>query len=384
MVAGSPSSEEVTETMEFRITRAELVKALSRIQAIVEKRNTMPILANTLVEAEGEKVFISATDLDVGVRGGYAATVVKKGTITVSARKLFEIARELPDEPLTIRTRENNWVELTCARIVFKLVGLPAEEYPGLPKGEEKNLARIESPALLEMIEKTLYAVSTDDTRYNLNGIYMESDPAEGILRMIATDGHRLAMVDRKPEGVDLGRFESGVIVPRKGILELKRLLEEDDAPVELGFRKGHGVAKKKDLLLVIRLIDAAFPDYKQVIPEGIKHWVTVTRAPLLSALKRISLLAAEKTRSVKLELGSKRLVISSNNPDLGEAREEIEVDYTGEDLAIGFNARYLVEAVGTLDEKEIRLGFRDELSPGRIEPAADGGAVAVVMPMRI
>jgi DNA polymerase-3 subunit beta len=372
------------EAMEFRITKGELLRGLTRIQAIVEKRNTMPILANTLIEAEEEKVFISATDLDVGVRGGYDASVVKKGSVTVSARKLFEIARELPDEPVTLRTRENNWLELTCAKIVFKLVGLPAEEYPGLPKGEEKNLARMESTALLEMIEKTLYAVSTDDTRYNLNGIFVETDAPGGILRMIATDGHRLALVERKPEGVDLAKFESGVIIPRKGILELKRLLEEDDAPIQLGFRKGHGVAKKKDVHLVIRLIDGTFPDYKQVIPEGIKQVVTVTREPLLSALKRISLLAAEKTRSVKLELSKKRLVLSSNNPDLGEAREEIEVDHTGEDLAIGFNARYLLDAIGTLDVKEIRLGFRDELSPGRIEPAADGGALAVVMPMRI
>lgn len=370
--------------MEFRITTHELLKGLSRIQAIVEKRNTMPILANTLVEAEGDKVHISATDLEIGIRGTYNATVTRKGSVTVSARKLYEIARELPDEPITIGTQENNYVTLSCAKINFKLVGLPPEEYPGLPKGEEKSLAQIEGATLHEMIEKTLYAVSTDETRYNLNGLYLETNPAEGLLRMAATDGHRLALVDRKLEGVDLSKFDKGVIVPKKGILELKRLLEEDDEPVKIGFRKGHAVVKKKDVLLVNRLIDGAFPDYQQVIPKDLPLTLTVSREPILASLKRVSVLATERSRSVKLELGGNLLVISSANPDLGEAREEIEVDYSGDALAIGFNARYLLEAVASMEAKEVRLSFNDELSPGMVRPAADDASIAIVMPMRI
>ena len=371
--------------MEFRITQRDLLKGLSRIQAIVEKRNTMPILANTLIEADGDKVFISATDLEIGIRGGYGATVLRKGSATISARKLFEITRELPsDENITIRTGENNYVEITCAKINFKLVGLPPEEYPGLPKGEEKSLAQIESAALLEMIERTLYAVSTDEARYNLNGVYLETKPEEGLLRMAATDGHRLALVDRKIEGVDLSKFDKGVIVPKKGINELKRLLEEDDEPVKIGFKKGHAVVKKKDVLLVNRLIDGTFPDYEQVIPKDLNKTLTVPREPLLASLKRVSVLAKERSGSVKLELGNNQLVISSTNPDLGEAREEIEVTYTGETLTIGFNARYLLEAVASMDAKDVRLSFNDELSPGRVCPASDESTIAIVMPMRI
>lgn len=370
--------------MEFRITQRDLLKGLSRIQAIVEKRNTMPILANTLIEAEGDKVFISATDLEIGIRGGHGATVIRKGSATVSARKLFEITRELPDENITIRTGENNYVEISCAKINFKLVGLAPEEYPGLPKGEEKSLAQIESGILLEMIERTLYAVSTDEARYNLNGVYLETKPEEGLLRMAATDGHRLALVDRKIEGVDLSTLDKGVIVPKKGIHELKRLLEEDDEPVKIGFKKGHAVVKKKDVLLVSRLIDGTFPDYEQVIPKDLNKTLTVTREPLLASLKRVSVLAKERSGSVKLELGSNQLVISSTNPDLGEAREEIEVTYTGEPLTIGFNARYLLEAVASMDAKEVRLSFNDELSPGKVCPATDDSTIAIVMPMRI
>ena len=370
--------------MEFRITKSELLKGLSRIQAIVEKRNTMPILANALIESKGEKISISATDLDVGIRGDYDATVVTEGSITVSARKLYEIARELPEEAITLRSKESGWVELTCAKIAYKLVGLPAEEYPGLPKAEEKNLASMESSLLLQMIEKTLYAVSTDETRYNLNGLFVQAEKDGSGLQMIATDGHRLALIKKKIVAADLARFSEGVIVPKKGILELKRLLEEDDEPVEIGFRKGHATIRKKDILLVVRLIDAVFPDYKQVVPEETKLTLTVSREALQAALKRISILAMEKTRSVKLELEENRLIISSNNPDLGEAREELDVDYHGESLAIGFNAKYLVEAVSSLDDKEVQLRFNDELSPGKICPATDEDTIAVVMPMRI
>ncbi len=370
--------------MEFRITQRHLLKGLARIQAIVEKRNTMPILANTLVEAEGDKVFISATDLEIGIRGGYGATVIRKGSATISARKLFEITRELPEENITIRLGENKYVEISCGKINFKLVGLPPEEYPGLPKGEEKSLVQIESGTLLEMIERTLYAVSTEEARYNLNGVYLETRPEEGLIRMAATDGHRLAMVDRKIEGVDLSKFDKGVIVHKKGIHELKRLLEEDDEPVKIGFKKGHAVVKKKDVLLVTRLIDGTFPDYEQVIPKDLSKTLTVTRDPLLASLKRISVLAKERSGSVKLELAGNQLVISSTNPDLGEAREEIEVTYTGEALTIGFNARYLLEAVASMDAKEVRLSFNDELSPGKVSPATDDATIAIVMPMRI
>jgi DNA polymerase-3 subunit beta len=370
--------------MEFRIPKQTLLKGLSRIQAIVEKRNTMPILANTLIEAEDEKVFITATDLDVGIRGSYDATVAKKGSVTVAAKKLYEVVRELPDENITVSRRDNNWVEVTCGKIVFRLVGLAAEEFPALPKADDKNLVRIESAILLSMIEKSLYAVSSDEARYNLNGVYFESRPDEGILRFVATDGHRLALVDRKLEGTDLGRFEKGLIFPKKGIYELKRLLEEDNDPVEIGLRKTTGVIRKRDVLLVVRLIDGEFPDYNQVIPKDAKRTLTVAREPLLAALRRISILASEKSRAVKLDLGKKRLELSSNNPDLGEAREELEVDYAGENLSIGFNARYLLDALSVFDSKEVRLGLNDELSPGTLRPADDDAVLAVVMPMRI
>jgi len=374
--------------MKLSIPKNDLQKGLARIQSIVEKRNTMPILANVLIEASEEDpdraLSLAATDLEVGIRSTHAAQVEAAGAITVSAKKLYEIVRELPDEPVNLGVTPNSYLHIRCARADFSLAGSAAEEYPSLPALSPSKMTVVHAAVLSEMIEKTMYAACVDETRYNLNGVYLEHIADSGKLRMVATDGHRLAYVDRSL-GADLEGLTTGVIIPRKGLAELKRLVDEDDSDeFEIGFDGNSGVARKGDVSLFMRLIEGEFPKYQQVIPRELSHQLIINNEEFSRALRRIALLSAERSHAIRLALTSGTLSLSSNNPDLGEAHEDLDVDYAGEEVQIAFNARYLLDSLGALRAKEVYLGFHDALSPARIVPTDDDGALAVVMPMRV
>ncbi len=375
--------------MKFSIGKAEFQRGLGRIQSIVEKRNTMPILANALLEVGGKgkdgTLEIAATDLEVGIRSAHPCEVQKTGSLTVSARKLHEIVRELPEETIQLEASSNAYLTLRCARAKFTLAGTTAEEYPSLSAFTPERLVRVPAAVLSEMIDRTMYAASTDETRYNLNGVYIERIADSGKLRMVATDGHRLAYVDRAlGDGFD-GLDERGVIIPRKGLAELKKLVDEEDADeVELGFEGTGGLARKSGVTLTLRLIEGEFPNYRQVIPEEHGQQLTLPTDVFMHALRRVALLSAERSRAVKLELSDGQLRLSSNNPDLGDASEELEVDFAGDATSIAFNARYLIDALGATASKEVRFGFRDGLSPAELSPTDDDDALAVVMPMRL
>ncbi len=373
--------------MKLTIARNELQRGLSRIQAIVEKRNSMPILANLLLDAQqtesGGTLELAATDLEVGIRSTHTADVAKAGGLTVGARKLFEIVRELPDEPIHLEASANSYLGLRCARAEFSLAGTAAEEYPTLPSFTPGRTVPVQAAVLSTMIERTMYAVSSDETRYNLNGVYFEVLAETGKIRLIATDGHRLAYVDRSLV-VDVEGLASGVIIPRKALAELKRLVDEDDADeVEISFEGNNGLARRGGVTLVMRLIEGEFPNYQQVLPKEATRHVVVSREALASVLRRIVLLSAERSHAVKLELTGGQLRVSSSNPDLGEACEELDIDFQGDDLVISFNARYLLDALGVLDAKEAKLSFKDELSPAQLVPTDDPESLAVIMPMR-
>ena len=374
--------------MKLSITKSEFLRGLGRIQSIVEKRNSMPILANTLIEAPSTgsdaMLQLSATDLEVGVRSQHPAEVAEAGGLTVSAKKLFEIVRELSDETIELEATANSYLEIRCNRSRFTLAGTAAEEYPTLPEFSPEKTVPVSSGVLAAMIERTMYAASVDETRYNLNGVYLEVLEETGEIRLVATDGHRLACVDREIDG-DASALASGVIIPRKGLGELKRLVDEEDTDeLELAFAGNSGLARKGDVTLVMRLIEGEFPNYNQVIPKDLTRSLILPTDGFVQAVRRVALLSSERSRAVKLELSDGQLVITSNNPDLGDAREELDVDYAGDPLAIGFNAKYLLDAISALQLKEIRFAFQDELSPSRITPPEDEKSLAVVMPMRI
>ena len=372
--------------MKLALPKTGLQRGLGRIQAIVEKRNSMPILANALLVAtKGPgQLEIAATDLEVGIRGMQDADVKTAGSLTVSARKFFEIVRELPEEMVELNSTANSYLELRCARSRFTLAGTASEEFPSLAELLPGRMARLQAAVLSSMIERTVYAASLDETRYNLNGVLFEVMEEPGKVRMVATDGHRLASVERII-GPEVEALTSGVIIPRKALAELKRLVDEEDADeMELGFEGNSALARKKGVTLVMRLIEGEFPNYRQVIPKEVKERVVLATEPLAQALRRVVLLSVERTRAVRFELAAGRLTISSSTPDLGEAHEELDVDYAGEGLTIGFNARYLLESLTAFRTKEVELSFQDELSPTVVRPADDVESVAVIMPMRL
>ena len=375
--------------MKLEIEKGQLVRGLGRLQAIVEKRSTMPILANVLITAIQDKknkggLELAATDLEIGIRGVLPATITESGSLTVSARKLFDIAKELPEQPVQITTSDSYTLNITCGRSKFSLAGTDATEYPEIAEIKPADLATLPAPVLAEMIDKTIYAASTDESRYNLNGVYLEVDKKEGKIRMVATDGHRLALIER--EGLELAnKLDKGVIIPRKGLAELKRLLDEGNTTeLKIGFEGSSVLVKSEEVSLVMRLIEGEFPNYSQVLPKQIGSTIIVPTQEAIRALRRVALLSAERSRAIKVVLSEGLLTITATNPDLGEAQEELDINYDGETIEIGFNATYVLDALNTTGAKEARLCISEANAPAEIGASEPDGSRAVVMPMRL
>jgi DNA polymerase-3 subunit beta len=368
--------------MKFTIQRSALLDGLQKVQSVVEKRNTIQILGNILCTIKGNELSLSATDLEVGIKITIPIDSQLDGKITLSAKHFLDIVRELPDKPLQISRKDNDWVEIVCGKTRFKIVSLSADEYPSLPTFEDKTYFDAKTDALIDMIDRTHFAVSTDATRYHLNGVYFE--PLENnITRMTATDGHRLSLVDhevflKSPE------LKRGIIIPKKGLLELRKLLSDGNEQVGLCFERGYVFAKFSTSYLFIRLIDGEYPEYRPVIPKAADRLVKIDRETFNSALKRVSLVANEKSRGVKLALDKGSLIISSSNPDMGEAREEIDVDYNGESMDIGFNSKYLLDCLNVMDSERLEFHLKDRLSPGILKTEGKDNHTYVIMPMRI
>lgn len=367
--------------MKFSIDREELQRGLGRIQAIVERRGTLPILSNSLITADSRGLTLAATDLEVGIVSHHPAEVVREGQITLGAKKLYEIVRELEEPEVTIEVEDESRVRVECGPARFTLLSISPEEYPTIATGEGMSFLEIDAALLAEMIDRTLYATSTDETRYNLNGVYMELIQ-EGRLRFVATDGHRLAMIDKTPQS-PVAFLEQGIIVPRKGVAEIHKLCDESDGVVEVGLGEGFLIVRRPEQLLSCRLIDGEFVNYRQVLPAEPRIRLVVDRERLLHAVRRISLLTHERSRGLQLVLDDGQLELSTTNPDLGEAREALAVDYRGERFVTGFNARYLSDALGAMTSKETAVDLTDELAVAGLRPADDPDQLAIVMPMR-
>jgi DNA polymerase-3 subunit beta len=368
--------------MQFKIEKGDFIKVLQRMQGIVERRNTMPILSNILLDADQStgKVNIMATDLEIFIKDSCSAMVKKDGSITVNARKFFEIAKELPEETISVSASDGERVTIKSGKARFNIVGLPAKEFPAFPAVKEEKLARFEPQRLKEMVDKTSFAVSTDETRYNINGFLLEREG--NLIRMVTTDGHRLAKIEKEAEGIP-GEKE-GVILPRKGVTELRRLLEEKEETFSLGITKKNATMKKDSTVINIRLIEGEFPDYKQVVPKDNDKEAFAKRETLLGSLKRVSLLSSDKIKGVKFGLEKGKLILSSSSPEMGDATEELEVDYEGPSLEIAFNARYFIDVLEALEEEEVQIILKDQLSPCILRPRGSGDYTYVVMPMRL
>ena len=368
--------------MKFTINRTPLLEALQKIQSVVEKKNTIQILGNILCTLKGNELSLSATDLEVGMKVTLPVESSQEGKITLSAKHFLDIVKELPEKELHISRKDNNWVEILCGKSKFNIVSLSADEFPPLPTFEEKVYFEARIEALAEMIDKTQFAVSTDATRYHLNGVFFEHIE-NGVMRMTATDGHRLSFVDSEVF-LKMPEIKRGMIIPKKGLMELRKLISEGGASVGLAFERGYVFAKLNGSYLFIRLIDGEYPDYRLVIPKSTDRLVRMEHQIFNSALKRVSLLAHEKSRGVKLSLANGQLMISSSNPDMGEAREEIDIEYSGDAMDIGFNSKYLLECLSVMNTEKLEFHFKDRLSPGIMRAVGAQNHTYVIMPMRI
>lgn len=376
--------------MLIEVEKKDLLSLLGKTQNIVEKRNTMPILVNVLLEAKDGLLKVFATDLEVSLTDQVPTLKEKPGKVAVSAKSLFEIIKELDDGPIVLTKRDNNWLEIKQRKSVFNLVGIAAEEYPVFPSYATKDFMTINASVFADMIEKTIYSVSNDETRYYLNGVFFERITKDGAttFRMVATDGFRLSIVDREMKLADNQKSAAfpatGVIIPRKGLFEIRKMLETVEGDFDLAVEGSQLVVRRGSTVLMVRLIEGKFPSYQQFIPQSVPNRVQVPRDTLLSCLKRVSLLSNQKYKGITLALTGGRMEISSNNPELGDAKEEIEVDYKGGDIKIGFNARYMLDVLNSFDDDGVDLHLNDQLSPGLMRPKNDQSYTCVVMPMRI
>jgi DNA polymerase-3 subunit beta len=373
--------------MEFRIDKEVFLKSLQKIQGIVEKRTSMPILSNVMLEATESSLHVTATDLEVGMRGIYPAEILSPGRITVGAKKIYEIVKELPNQQISFTAKDNDWVEIRCGKANFNIVGLSAEEFPHFPTVNEENLFEIESALLKGMIEKTSYAICNDDTKYNLNGLFTKtecSNDGEQILKMVATDGHRLSIASCPLKGNTGDELSKGVILPKKGVYELKKIAEEEGGTLLFGFMDNSAVIKRGDSYMVMRLVDGEFPDYNRVIPTTNNRTIVINRDDFVHSVRRMAILSSEKFKGIMLEISESSIKISSSNPELGDATEEVDVTYDGEPFSVRFNARYLLDVLAVTETESVEMKFKDELAPSIILPEKSDNFLAVIMPMRL
>ena len=367
--------------MEVRIDKDIFLDGVQKVQGIAETKGAMPILSHLLLSAEKDRIGIQATDLEIGAKGYYSANVITAGEVTLSAKKLFDILRELPREEVHLSKEDNHWVRLKCGKSKFRLPGMPSEDFPPLPEFSQDSIMELSSKLLKEMIRKTFFAQSPDETRQVLNGLLLEQD--NGQVKMVGTDGHRLAIIRRGLGDGSKGERLSHLI-PKKALAEVMKLIEDEETTFSFSAKNNHMAFMQGDQVIISRKIDGKFPNYQQVIPSDNKLQVRINRDVLRHALKRVALLADEKSKMVRFDIQSGSITLTTDTTELGEAREEIAISYSGEDVSVGLNAKYVLDVLNVIDDKEVVLSLKDEKSSCLITSNGDKDYQSIVMPMRL
>ncbi|MEE9382381.1 MAG: DNA polymerase III subunit beta [Nannocystaceae bacterium] len=374
--------------MEFEIDQASFQAALMLASTVADHRSTMPVLGNVLLTAESAaetqehgRVICRATDMMLFVTERFPADVHKSGSISLAVRHLHHLIKTLPPGTVSVSSLDNHWAQIKTARSEFRLMGMAEHDFPEFPEPTDINFTEVSSRALAQLIQRTVFSVSTDEARLNLNGALFESDGS--MATMVSTDGHRLTKLTLPLAGPDLAE-RGGVVIPRRGLIELRRVLERVGADVQLGIGAEHLFLRTSTVHLAVKLISIAFPPYRQVIPKSRQRFVDLGRKELLSMLRQAQVLAPGITATIRLELQPGTLKLSADNPELGVGNQELDVDYDGEGLAAGFNASYLIDGLEAIDADQVRLEFQGELDPCVIRPIDGPDYLAVVMPMRI
>ncbi len=371
--------------MEFSATKSQLLKELNLTQGVIERKTTIPILSNLLFEVLDSTLRISATDLELGVRCGCPAKVKKEGAGTIPAKRLLDIVRTLPEAEIRFKVLENHWVQVTCERSSFKLVGMAKDNFPVLP-AVPKPIATIPSRAFKTMIQKTIFAISSEESRYTLNGALLLLKPES--VAMVATDGHRLALIESQVQVGGL-KNELRVLIPKKAMAEILRLVAEGeaDAAVEFSKDESHLFFSSGERVLIARMLTGQFPNYEAVLPRENTRVVELDRDSVAAAIRRVALLADERSRAIRMQLDKDRLEIFSSSGEFGEAHEVLDAQYQSEALQIGFNYQYLLDFLSVLEDGvKVRLELKDEQSAGQFRPVSEEAYRYryIVMPMRV
>lgn len=372
--------------MKLTIERSALLRSLAHVQSVVERRTTIPILSNVQLVAADNSLSLTATDLDLAIVENVAADVSEPGGTTVPAHTLYEIVRKLPDgsQIALSLTGEDGRMTLCAGRSEFALSCLPREDFPVMADDELPNTFRLATAELKRLIEKTRFAISTEETRYYLNGIYLHVTEHDGanVLRAVATDGHRLARVEvPSPDGA---AGMPGIIIPRKAVLEVHKLMEDVDEAIEVSLSETKIRFTFDSVVLTSKLIDGTFPDYERVIPSGNDKVLEVDGRAFADAVDRVSTISSEKSRAVKMAVGTNVVVLSASSPEAGSATEEVAVSFGGNALEIGFNSRYLLDITAQIDGESAEFCLSDAASPTIIRDVGDDSALYVLMPMRV
>lgn len=371
--------------MNLYIDKVNLINGLKKIQGITEKSSITQITSNALIEAKKNKVTVSATNFEVGVIINGEARVNKEGRIMVDARKIYEIIKEMPEGKVSIIEKGSGWVEISSGKkILFNIAGLSAEEFPKVEIDSKVKFSEIKARNIHELIRNTIYATSDDKTRETLRGILVEKQ--KGGVRMVATDGHRLALADRALSGEEDRVIKRNVIIPQKGAREVRRLIEEleKEKKIKVGLGEKSLVVKGKEETLVVRLIEGEFPNYKKVIPLNNQNRVVMKKDDLVESLRRVALVTEEETKAVKFEVRAGSLTIFSKKVGLGDAREEREINYTGEDVDVNLNIRYVLDVLGVMESEEVVLEMLDGKTPVLVKGKGGDQTIAVIMPMML
>jgi DNA polymerase-3 subunit beta len=380
----APAVAAISTTMEITVSKFELLRELTATQGVVERKTTIPILSNYLFEAAGDKLSLTATDLDLSLRTSCNAKVKKEGACTIPARKLYDYVRLLPDADITIRLLENHWVSIRCGRSNTKMVGMARSNFPGLPVFPSAGVIKIPAAVLRSMISKTGFAIASEESRYTLNGALMVLKPES--ITMVATDGHRLAHVERAGEKFEGVSGEMKTLIPKKAMDELKSLLDSEVETIDFAKDESTLFFRVGPRSLTSRQLTGQFPNYEAVLPKDVSKSITLQGEELGAAIARVAQFADERSRAVRLRLEKGELKLSASSTETGESEDSIEIAYDGEPMAIGFNAQYLIDFIKATGSCEVKLELKDAQSAGQLRPAEgeDYKYRYIVMPMRI
>ena len=374
--------------MKIQIASEDLKDELFKLQGVVSERSTLAILSNTLLEAEDGRLTLHATDLDTSISTSCECEVLEPGRVTLQAKSLFDIVKNLEEDSLTLETEDNYWANLTAGDVDCRIVGTHPDDFPEILDTDEAELHPIGSSVLLDMIDKTLFSVSTDDARANLTGAFMKVTEEDTLL-MVSTDGHRLSKIEAKPEEFEPNEetpseLREGIIIPRKGLSEIQRIVDPDAGDLSFGFVDNNVIFKHGPMTMSVRLIEGTFPDFTQVLPNESEEKSFIQKDTFLQSMKFVSLFASSKTNNARLTLSKEGLELYASDPDKGEGQKVVPVEYGGDEVQAGYNYRYLLDVLNAIEGDEISLEIIDTLSPTLIRDTDREELLFVIMPMRL